>query len=474
MAGKRIPMWLWIVWTAVIVLRIPSLFEPYWYGDEGIYLTLGQAMRDGRELYRDIHDNKPPLLYVAAAVVDGELGGFKFILLVWNIVTIGLFALLATRLSESKKLTILSTTVFALLTTLPFLEGNIANAELFFLPFTIGAVLLLWNKGVDFWRVALAGILLGIGGLFKIPALAEVAVWPLVWLVTKEPKKWRKTLLLAATTLLPLLISGVYYWSAGAGREYFEAAWQQNIPYLSSWQVAATGEGIFSLKGRLVVLMVATSLTLGLSLTWGRKGTIVGMWGMWSLFAALLSGRPYPHYLLQVVPPLSLCFLIWNKAKPIGVGLWALVIGAFFQFHFYAYPVFSYYSNYIQWAAGIKTTENYFAHFDSQLFHMYETAEVIRSHSSPSDQIFIWGDRPMLYALSHRLPAGKYTAKYHIEFFGTHEVTLQTLTHVKPLLIIAYDREETFPGLPEFLATYYAPFSQVGDARIYRLSPSGL
>ncbi len=52
-----------IIILLMILLRIPSLFEPYWYGDEGIYLTLGQAIRKGLLLYRDIHDNKPPLLY---------------------------------------------------------------------------------------------------------------------------------------------------------------------------------------------------------------------------------------------------------------------------------------------------------------------------------------------------------------------------------------------------------------------------
>ena len=36
-----------MILAGVVFLRIPSLFEPYWYGDEGIYLTIGQAMRHG-------------------------------------------------------------------------------------------------------------------------------------------------------------------------------------------------------------------------------------------------------------------------------------------------------------------------------------------------------------------------------------------------------------------------------------------
>src|SRR3989344_3742093 len=78
---KRV--WRWVkknealAWLVVfsVVLRITSWFEPYWYGDEGIYLVLGQALRRGLVFYRDIHDNKPPLLYLLAAVAGGDSGG---------------------------------------------------------------------------------------------------------------------------------------------------------------------------------------------------------------------------------------------------------------------------------------------------------------------------------------------------------------------------------------------------------------
>ena len=51
---------IFIILAVVVLLRVPSLFEPYWYGDEGIYLTVGRSLRHGLALYRDVHDNKPP------------------------------------------------------------------------------------------------------------------------------------------------------------------------------------------------------------------------------------------------------------------------------------------------------------------------------------------------------------------------------------------------------------------------------
>ena len=53
---------------AFILLRLPSLIEPEWYGDEGIYRTIGLALSRGEVLYRDIWDNKPPLLYWMCAL----------------------------------------------------------------------------------------------------------------------------------------------------------------------------------------------------------------------------------------------------------------------------------------------------------------------------------------------------------------------------------------------------------------------
>lgn len=55
-----LPKWLCVLMALVVILRVPSFFEPYNYGDEMIYLTLGQGMRQGLTLYKDIHDNKPP------------------------------------------------------------------------------------------------------------------------------------------------------------------------------------------------------------------------------------------------------------------------------------------------------------------------------------------------------------------------------------------------------------------------------
>ncbi|PIV07387.1 hypothetical protein COS53_02565, partial [Candidatus Shapirobacteria bacterium CG03_land_8_20_14_0_80_35_14] len=65
---------LWLSAILFFLLRLPSLFEPYWYGDEGVYLALGQGIRHGLTLYSQIYDNKPPAIYYLAALTQTVFG----------------------------------------------------------------------------------------------------------------------------------------------------------------------------------------------------------------------------------------------------------------------------------------------------------------------------------------------------------------------------------------------------------------
>ena len=84
---KQIPLYLLLI--LVLVLRIPNLFEPYWYGDEGIYLTIGQSMNKGAKLYTEIIDHKTPLIYYLARV-DSQLN-FRILNIAWMVVTTCVF-----------------------------------------------------------------------------------------------------------------------------------------------------------------------------------------------------------------------------------------------------------------------------------------------------------------------------------------------------------------------------------------------
>ena len=175
--------WFWLLF-AVFLLRLRSFFELYWYGDEGIYLTIGQGLRQGLVLYRDIYDNKPPLIYFLAAL-SGNLFWFKFILLAWSMVTVVFFGKIAKVFFPKKeKIAFFLTIVFAVLISLPALEGNIANAENFFIGLIIAGV---WFFGQKKYRGA--GLMMGLAFLFKFPPLFDFAALLFFILLSLEEKK---------------------------------------------------------------------------------------------------------------------------------------------------------------------------------------------------------------------------------------------------------------------------------------------
>ena len=50
-----------------LLLRVPSLLEPFWHGDEGVYMAVGQALLKDLSLYTGAFDNKPPAIYLLSA-----------------------------------------------------------------------------------------------------------------------------------------------------------------------------------------------------------------------------------------------------------------------------------------------------------------------------------------------------------------------------------------------------------------------
>ena len=171
----RFPPALLLLLVATLLFRLPSLFEPYWYGDEGIFAAVAHQMLQGDLLYRDTWDNKPPfiyLLYAASIAVFGvELFWIK-LLATLSVLTTQLLVFFLVRHVQSARLALVAVGVFGLLISMPTLEGNLALTEIFMLPAIVGAWLLVLIRPRQlFW----AGVLMSIPFLLKPVAGLEFA-----------------------------------------------------------------------------------------------------------------------------------------------------------------------------------------------------------------------------------------------------------------------------------------------------------
>ncbi len=501
-----------LILLSVAILRLPSLFEPYWYGDEGIYLTLGMAVRRGLVLYRDIHDNKPPLIYLTAALAGSQFW-LKFILMVWRIFTIAVFYRLA-RIWSGKNnwVPVVAAGILAILTMLP--EGNIANGEIFMILPVIGGMLILFqssnlksqNSENQALNYLVIGFLFSMGFLFKVPAAFDFAAAAIFYIFFLSPdikgaaqtpsgdsvrrrlcpegiipRIFNKNIwLMVAGFLGPILLSLIYYATRGGFEPYLRSALLQNVGYLSSWKTGDNSEaGPFVVSGLMIRAIILLAGTAGLwvarlRLKLSLKTSFASLWFMFALFGALLSGRPYPHYLIQPAVPaallLAILFIDKTKIAKIVVGAqMVLAIIAYMFIGFWSYSFLPYYQNFAAWATGGKTQTEYFSFFGEQVNRAYKVSEYIRNTTSSDDRIFVWGDDPYIYSLSRRLPAGRYTVAYHVVDFNAYDETAAAITIKKPKVIVWLDNNRQFSQLSVIISNNYVEAGNIDGATIFRL-----
>lgn len=463
-----------------LLVRLPALFDPVSYGDECIYLTLGNALRKGLVFYRDIHDNKPPLLYFLAAFAGGKLFWFRLLLLIGNTVNVWLIYRLGKFLvagNNEEKAGLLAALLFALFSFFP--EGRIANGEIFMIiPASLGYLLILlalnFKKKLQKKKETffiLAGLCFSAAFLIKVPVGFDfIGLSLAIFAFDKKTIKEIKLLLLSFS--LPIIASIIYYSLFGAFVPYVRSALLQNIGYLSSW-----GSSSFGIVWRALILMIGT----GLLFFWRRKLgfyfyslanlTIFGYFGLF------LSGRPYPHYLLEVAPWLALLLtlVIFQKKLSYFITAGALIILlalGFKVYNFWWYPQIPYYQNFVKFSLGKISLQEYYLFFGKKTLEDYQVAKDLVLYSKPQDRVFIWGDGACIYALSGRIPPGRYTVNYHIYDFNGYQETLTAIRAKTPELIVLLEPlNEKMADLKNILSSDYFFFQQIGNALIYKRLP---
>jgi hypothetical protein len=483
---KFLPLPLCLILFIVFVLRIPNLFEPYWYGDEAIYMAVGEGLRQGLLLYRDIFDHKPPAIYLLAALA-GSIIWFKFILIVWHQVTLVIFWKFAERLLEKssilekdmKKAVFISTFFFAILTTLPTLEGNLVNSEVLMAGPTLLGFYLLWKDKLTIKQLILSGLVFSIAFLLKVPAIFDIlglfTFWGLIsiWNIKKIALTIKDVFFVSLGILIPIILMTLYFWQKDAMTFYLQGFIGQNVSYVGSWATPKVGGESGGLVFRAEVLAGVLLILLLIKKFFDRTTLFLSIWFAFSIFAMLLSGRPYPHYVIQAIAPLSLIIanLIFgsHRYRFMPLPVVGLFLGSLIFYNFYYYPVHSYYKNFINFSLGKTTQVEYINNFDSRMGQTYEAAKYIVEHTNPKERMFIWGTEPELYALSRHVPPGRYITSFHIIDFYGEEETLKSLKDNPPkYILVSKNEKRTLTGFDKFLQENYLYIETIGHLQVWR------
>ncbi len=466
----------------VFLLRLPSLFEPLWYGDESIYLTIGQQLLRGDILYLDIFDHKTPGIYYLTGFALKTLGSsvwsLHFLTLLWSALTTVVFFVLAKGLFD-RRVASLASVFFVALTATPILEGNIASSELMMiLPICLGLLFGLKN------RFFLSGFFFSLAFLLKVPAVFDFAAFFLFVALTLETSNLkaslRKLILLLAGFSLPVAISCFYFAFQGGLQDYFYSAFLYNVAYTGYKNTFLFSNSLLFFKALPLMLLVGFYILRSLKEVKNKgKATpsyvdFLVLWFAFSFYGAALGGRTYNHYLLQIVPAFSLLlsYLFYEKGKRYFISFLVFVASLVLLLGFRPLISPSYYTNFVGFVSGSLSFEDYASSFDKKTPRNYALAGFLKEKTSAKDSLYLFSQQADIYFLSGLNPASRFITFYHVNNTPNgKEETAQEIAAAKPKYILVDEPPPgSFPQLENILNRDYNLFAFQEDVRIYKIS----
>jgi hypothetical protein len=300
--------------------------------------------------------------------------------------------------------------------------------------------------------------------IFDLPAIVFLWILNTKKIDNKEIKNIiKKTFYLSIGVFTPIFLTLIWYFVKGALSDYIKAAFLQNVGYLSSWHPEAKTLPFYIKNAPL--LARAFIVFLGLIFIYltrkkiNKNFAFISGWLLLSLFAATLSERPYPHYLIQAVPSISLLLGILFAGNELTQSLSVIPLTlAFFvpvYFKFWYYPSIPFYKNFISFVLGRTNKSAYFNYFGNETERNYKIANFIKGTTKSADRIFVWGDDAKIYALSRRLPPVKYVADYHIKDYWDKNEAQEKIIASKPKIVVILPTSEKLPKLEGWLEANY-------------------
>ena len=459
----------------LVLLRIPSLFEPHWYDDEGIYSGVANQMSYGAELYSGAWDNKPPFMYLLflSLINTGKtLFLTRLLSLLFAIGTIAVVYKILQKVSIGKAKYFVFI-LAALLLGVPQLENNIANAENFFILFTTLGIYFALNR--KFWLTALV---YSIAITMKAQPFFEfISLLPIILIFFYNAKEQTKTIFLKLGKLFSIflfptvLIFGIFL-VFGNFTEYLDSALLSNFKYVDEGSEAVKLL-IFENSILLRIFILGIVLLIIYFLYWKKKinftSAIIFTWFAGSLFGAALSSRGYPHYLLQAIPSFLVLIGYSISGKLISLRTFRniailgvvtiLVIFSFVQGK--QNDKLLEYNKYYQLGYGylfgnVSRTE-WSDFFNPRLKFMYDTARYIDSVTDSGTVVYFIDHNGWFYELSNTKSASRYVAYYHIWHTENRtEKAFKDIEDSKPEYIV-FNRKETwiFQDLWKYIENNY-------------------
>jgi len=472
-----------VILFVIFLLRLPSLYEPFWYGDEGIFAAVGRNLNHGGVLYQTAWDNKPPMIYLTYAAIFKFFGVSMFWLRLFTVIIVLSTAAVIYEIAQATlgiKRALAATFIFGFLTSLRLVEGNLALTEIFMiLPISL-AMLAVIKRKFDLISLFCAGLLFAIASLYKqVGALEAAALGIFLFLISKNfAEFFKKGLVLTVGFVIPYAATISYFASKNLVGDYIFAAYTYYRIYLGESPKYAL------LVNVLKFLPIIATIFYGFSKK--AKGTVDTfhlflLWTAFSFLGSYFSGRTYGHYLIQATAPVS--FLVASANIPQSIKKNQIVFALFFfvPLIFLTKLLFTdflsggpinqitYFQNFVAFTSGRKSLDAYNDYFDQNVNSTMGLADFLRLKGAFGKSLYIWGDYPWLYAITDAKNPSRYVTSFHVFDVpsGQNEVAENLQNNppdyiIKPPSSIGY-----FPKLEKLIATNYTLVAKIENSQVF-------
>ena len=480
-----------------IVIRLPSMVHPQAIDSEAMYSVVANEIVDGGRPYVDAVERKPPLLFWTYAAIFKVAGKFNwkalhFVALVWTLCAMAGLYLVGRELFDRN--TGLIAALFYSVFQPWWTWKNLAfdGEMLMNLP-------IIWAWAVAFRRSSSrvrpelfpTGALLCAAFLLKQPA--AIAAVPLgIYLLLPSYRASRsltrtnsiiQAAMLTAGFSAALGLATIVLWKQGIVRDaFYWTIADHDLPHVF-WQKGIVNTLIF-FGACLPLVIGATMACRGKDEIWaGKTAERTALLGLLaaSAIGAGAGARFYPHYYVQLIPPLALL------AAPYYARLWSRMIR---PPHWFLRPGVTY--------AWLALTIIVFSikHWTGLELRRVpsDAGRYLFTHSAPDDRIFVWGQTPEIYLDAHRRPACRYITTFPLTGYvfggpipgfdtrsrilpGAWSTLEQDFARHPPTYIVDVQPDpksaqypvKNFPILAKLLAERYQPVAHTAEGVIYRM-----
>lgn len=428
LSGKR-KHWIYICLFFGVMSFIFLLNSPLhpWVGgdtdiDSSVFRTVSLMMRNGYMPYRDTFDHKGPLLYLinyAGDMISVDTGVWvlEYISLLITLLVLYKTALLAKCSSIQAVVSVF--TAWALLFVY-FEEGNLA--EEYAMPFIAIALFIfmdyLMQGIISKKRLFLCGLCFGCVCLLRVNMTGVWVAFCLVVFIKSVYEKQFAELLKFVSWFLAgfsVIIIPVIIWLGM--HNSLNAFWLDYVEFNLVYTSSEGGRAFFSAKWHAFFAYVNTvvcvlTIVSTVFLIIKKNRFIYGVYLLYILVNLLtisVSGMTYLHYGMILVPtvvlPVAGVFSYFNENEKSGEMLSFLAI---------VYLVCNVISG--NWISLIGGMGSLYSNRGNKYYsgEVVSMCEVIQNNTSEEETISVYGNYNILYVVSNRMHATKYSYQYPI------------------------------------------------------------